>query len=60
MPHDKAQVSAAEELKQRQWFYIEKSMLWAKQNPNSKKDLKKKNAKGKSDELPRTVIVFNP
>jgi len=62
MPHDKAQVSASEELKARQWSYLEKSMLWVKPNTTGKKDVKKKPVKGKSspDETTRTVIVFNP
>ena len=52
MPHDRAQLNAAQELKSRKWLYCSNSMRWLKANAQatttqpSKKDQKANGKKG--------------
>lgn len=55
LPLERAQLTAANELKSRRWNYASSIMRWVKVAPKTKKTHERKSPNGS-----KSVIVFNP
>ena len=55
LPFERAQLTAANELKSRRWNYASSIMRWVKVAPRTKRSNEKKSPNGS-----KSVIVFNP